>query len=155
MNVANFQKLKALILEEPNRFIMHAYHLSDADKNVCGVNWGVVLPDGQTRPPCGTVACLCGWANMLQDQEVGRTPGYMGDEKRAANWLGISTTCDRWSISRTSVFHEDFWPEPFKTKYRRAKDATERARVAADYIDWLCSQETPDSPPAFEPVSCF
>ncbi len=152
MNIERLQRIKALILEEPRRLIMEGYHFGGVKENKWDEEqWLEELAESFGKrqkatpaliPPCGTAACICGWANILEMQDKGlKLQCDMGDETAAAAWLGISPAWTREEPSRRDVFHVDYWPQDFKARYEKAANPQQRAQAAADYIDFLCAQE--------------
>lgn len=79
----------------------------------------------KTVPPCGTAACIAGWANLL-------TGGMEeGDHFRAADVLGLDREM-AWN-----VFGADSWPDHFWTQFRKARYPKVRAKIAAARIEHL------------------
>lgn len=79
----------------------------------------------QQFAPCGTAACIAGWANILS----GHNPAT--DSDAAAVFIGIENEY-KWSL-----FQVCDWPEQFRLKYYSAKLPRERAKIAAARIDHL------------------
>lgn len=145
VNVAEFQRVKQHILEEPRRFNM--------------AEWGKFLEDkdrdwfGDKFPPCGTVACIAGWTNVLNQDSLEDLDCFsFGDDVRAARLLGIDGKLEAGDVRvdpefqngyytryrRRYVFFVEYWAKPWRTRYEQAKTPQERVEVAASYIDWLC-----------------
>lgn len=122
MNIRRLRKLAKFVRTNPSRY----------DQN----QW------------CGTKACLAGHAAILagiKDAEIfngarseGRrlSSGTLIDTK-AAIWLGINDAeADRLFDTVSSVpMSRDAWPQRFCERYRRARTAKTRAKVAADRIE--------------------
>lgn len=133
LNVRLLRRIKRHILAEPKRFQMDASVLvaktqKEWMKEIVWAN-----DASKIRPPCGTAACIAGWADVLtngipDDFELG------GVRHRAATALGVDA-----GISWTShpLFYARNWPEPFASKYSNAKRPSTRAKIAADRIDHL------------------
>lgn len=124
VNIELFQEIKRLILEEPLRFDMY--------------EWGYVYPAEERHvglPPCGTTACIAGWASAAT---------WMGKGGKLADWkfqsiheAGLLLGLRDRSVE-DAVFYVQHWPANFRERYDAANLRTEAAQVAADYIDWIC-----------------
>jgi hypothetical protein len=117
-----FSRVRNHILEEPRRYEQTSF--------------------GQRVPaevsPCGTQACILGWAVILD----GRLPMdanfddgdiYFSVEKEGREALGLTR-------DEADAIAYGGWPEPFKSRYRNAtyEESTETpAQVAADYLDHI------------------
>jgi hypothetical protein len=88
LNVRLLRRIKKHILEEPRRFWM---------------GWWVVpnVP-GQHPAPCGTTACIAGWAAILGKR---REPNYHNGRRA----LRLNER------QANSLFFSHNWPEPFST----------------------------------------
>ncbi len=87
--------------------------------------------DFDIQRDCGTVCCICGWINLLQD---GKSCDY-ANTIRARTLLGLDP---RDFDSTNSIFYADDWPEPFRSQYDEVRDEPDkRVGVAAAYIDYL------------------
>ncbi|HLL74864.1 MAG TPA: hypothetical protein VK421_06330 [Pyrinomonadaceae bacterium] len=75
---------------------------------------------------CCTRACIGGWADMLEGDDV-RKPGDV-DLDRAAEKLGFN---DRQAVT---VFYGD-WPKEFEAAWKDSTPRDVAARLAADYIN--------------------
>jgi hypothetical protein len=106
------------------------------------------------RSPCGTVACIGGWADILSaknDEDRQRRMRGMVNLDRAADELGLNGTdfYNEYSADiqteRAVLFTGDpdeHWPEPFRQQYWDAEgdsDPTAVARVAVAYLDHIIS----------------
>lgn len=124
VNVDLFQKVKEKILEEPRRFDMSV--------------WGnhVPLLPPETYPPCGTVACIAGWALLLESGAEAKGFDFCSPVK-AAKVLALPLE------RRGEVFHAERWPDSFRARYQVAANPAEQAQVAADFIDYICGIDKP------------
>lgn len=101
------------------------------------------------RSPCGTVACIGGWADILsapnESARRHRMNGHV-DLDRAANTLGLSGT-EFWTeyaedtrTERAVLFTGDpdeHWPEPFAAQFLEADTPSQIAQVAVAYLDHI------------------
>lgn len=133
INVKLLRRVKALILEEPRRLDMGTW-AHPADKRV------QVEAD---RPPCGTVACIAGWAVIDDFVKVnGRMPDrdeieeiYETADRKAAELLSLrQDQADRLFDTPTGGGFDE-WPEDLAEAYVNATSPKERARVAAKRIE--------------------
>lgn len=127
INKELLQKVRDHILEEPRRYNQETYFTEETDA------------------PCGTAACIAGWAVLLGQGEPSRAPCPCDDSdcmglpmwrRDAVGLLGLNQM-EASVLFNASAYH---WPEPFRTRFQMAsavEDAVERARAAADYIDWI------------------
>ena len=136
LNVKLLRKIKAHILEEPRRFFMEWYvatgrpgarrftsrHADAAD-----------LP--KTVPPCGTAACIAGWAILLSEKKKADELdyNYSGDTVDiASDLIGLP-----FGYYPRQLFNNHGWPEPFSSQYKNAKTPRARAKIAAERIEHL------------------
>lgn len=101
----------------------------------------------RTEPaaPCGTAACIAGWAVTLSGEPLTETANRcVCDDplclrgtsvaEDARRLLGLlpeeASVLFRAAPART-------WPEPFGTLYGLAKSPQARAEVAASYLNWI------------------
>lgn len=115
LNIKLLRKIQKHISEEPLRFFME---------------WAIARKEGneegfasdnstyQKFAPCGTAACIAGWANILTK---GENPS---DFRRARLKLGLDPRLD---LSYNYVFDVPGWPEQFRKLYERAKTPKTRA----------------------------
>lgn len=124
INVELLEQVKAHILAEPRR-----YHQA-------------VIGTESERSPCGTAACLFGWAGFLSGevtlQELARIGRYDGEDfmDRVQQHLGFNDA----EADIVACRYGERWPEPFKTRFSVAEsdgDKAGQARAAADYIDHI------------------
>lgn len=149
INVELLQRVKAHILEEPRRIGM-GHWLQRA-------GYGVVLKDdyesplpSALHPPCGTVACIGGWAHCFQRiSEMERRqsggcsnpaalqcilafgqPSIRGERLPYSNLLGLDED------QALRLFHVCHWPDEFRKRMEMLTSGTpEYAQVVADRID--------------------
>jgi hypothetical protein len=97
------------------------------------------------RSPCGTAACIGGWADILSAPNKAERDKRMGGEvdlNRAARELGLKGR-DFYGELRTEravLFDgrpEKRWPKPFSDQWRRARTKAGRAAVAVAYLDHI------------------
>lgn len=133
LNVALLQKVKAHILEEPNRFAMEDFWLSGGCL-LAAIEGKEIRP--RKIPACGTVACIAGWACLLKG-----IPTRDICHTRAAKLLRIPFNSGQGGSY--SLFYSDSWPYKFRDKYNAARTAEQQTKVAAAYIDWFCKEYGP------------
>jgi hypothetical protein len=87
--------------------------------------------------PCGTAACIGGWADILSGR--GSLKWARVDLDRAAESLGL--TGENWvseyRTERAVLFDpspEHAWPSPFNSQWEKAKTQRGQARVAIRYL---------------------
>jgi len=135
MNKELLLRVKAHILEEPRRLNMSNW-IQDArvgslvhdayESNRVGQFAKHALTENEA-PPCGTVACLAGWACVLSGH-----PAESGDWLSERGGLFLDLTEDQKS--------ELFWPESWGghsayLEYKTCGNAEQRAQVVARVID--------------------
>jgi hypothetical protein len=120
INTELLARVRAHILEEPRRFRMERYVATPGYYD---------LPAEQS-PPCGTVACIAGWAVAITDglNSITGPDAYGKIEGRALELLGLE---------ESSLFYHTCWPDEFCDRYENARTPQERAEVAADYINHI------------------
>jgi hypothetical protein len=130
MNVELLQRVKQHILEEPRRLDMDDWaHTSN-------------------EAPCGTQACIAGWACVLTGKATLNPRGYytFGDplsdsyvspSRVGGQALGLTPDeADRLFYAYGAEEEEDYgWPNEYRLRYERATDAKEKAIATADRID--------------------
>lgn len=125
VNKTLFRAIRNHILEEPRRY-----------------NQGVAIEKVTKRTsPCGTQACLLGWAVILSGKKPEVRPCACGNPACTFN---IETTYELGArVLRLTerqalrVYSDGEWPDKFQEPMNRAGNATERARAAADYINYI------------------
>lgn len=136
LNVKLLRKIQKHITEEPRRFIMHNSVVTNNS-----VVTKMAFPDGRFEndaggfeefAPCGTAACIAGWANILTG--VSADSLEAGSRVRAAEKIGVDPGV---SWSSHSLFYDAAWPKPFSTRYARANTQQERAKIASERIEHL------------------
>lgn len=122
MNTKLLRKVAKHIAEEPRRLEME-YMTTPLSK---------ITP--KDRPPCGTVACIAGWALILTKEARYANTNFPVDESgdevcadAAENLLGIS--------DGQKLFYVNDWPNPFRDLYVAAKTPRGRASAAAARIE--------------------
>lgn len=94
MNVELLRKIEAHILEEPKRFIMSQYIVEKSSDR----------PDvnGRDFAPCGTAACIAGWACLLNNVHPSDIGSASAGRLLELNW-----------DQRDRLFEPSFWPKEF------------------------------------------
>lgn len=122
MNVELLKKVKAAILAEPRQFVMSTW-FTRLDPNI---------------PNCGTAACIAGWALAIAWRETPATARHRTDHRdfevdiAARHVLGLN------ECEASDLFFTLSWPNQFRHAWEAVTDNPEkRARVAADYIDYV------------------
>jgi len=117
MNVELLEKVKQHILEEPRRLVMGRVKLEGEPGTTPKPNSlmpiyaaGNTYESKQKFPDCGTMACIMGWARIL--------------DPVAARDGGFGRLCDAST-----------WPKRFRNRYAKAKTPIMRAKIAAARID--------------------
>lgn len=129
LNVRLLRKIQRHITAEPRRL-----HMED---------WGGTPEDCMRfrvgdEPPCGTVACIGGWAHFLTDPSA-HTARQMPDAMKGAEAIGVEWGDDLGDEigdgSADRLFYLDAWPAKFRRLYGRAKSPRQRAKVTCARID--------------------
>lgn len=121
MNVELFEKIKTHVREEPKRLYMGDWvmrKLPSLDDN---------RPD--FFPECGTVACMAGWAVLLNTP---LDPLYVRSylvESQARKALDID------GEQASGLFYVGNWPKEFLRAYTGTEDRKERAEIFCSRID--------------------
>lgn len=135
MNVELLRKVQAEILKEPRRFRMDKWVNLDA----VGV--------GDSDPPCGTAACIGGYAVILAQGEVDHVEDW---KKRAEDLWGhggsFAGVTARQQLELTSqeaerLFYINGWPDEYANQYVGTINPAKRARIACDRIDHFIKTE--------------
>ena len=131
LNVRLLRRIQRHILEEPRRFQMDA-EIIQAKTQHQWLNCITFFSRdaSKTMPPCGTAACIAGWANILSDIQLRGREG----RNSAADLLGIEAG-NSWC--HHPLFFARNWPEPYATRYKNAKTPKLRAKIAAARIEHL------------------
>lgn len=123
MNVGLLRKIQKHIIQEPRRLDMNVIrHFVD--------------PKGKENPPCGTVGCIAGWANVLSGNYE-KFDYYIGLSE-AASTLGLDLGQRERLFTEPILYNDrdiDGWPEKYAVRYLKAKTANERARATSDRIE--------------------
>ncbi len=120
LNVELLERVAKTIVENPDRFAMETW-----------------------IGPCGTTACIGGWAISLEMGE-GRS---LAEVKKAVSDFSIMHQAARvifgpeaGTYTGVHLFGLSSWPENFKNAYIEAPTSGIRAKVAADYIHYFIEQ---------------
>lgn len=126
MNIELLNKVKAHILEEPKRLDMS------------------VILRRAPRNACGTAGCVDGWAQVLSNcAALGSLVFFDGDYVKGRELLGLTQEeAERLFSDPKDGYDEDHveyaengWPEEFIDRYRKARNASQRAIVTVERID--------------------
>lgn len=133
LNVRLLRRIQKHILEEPRRFMMVASNFVATTQEQWHCFRRHLFSDAsEIMTPCGTAACIAGWANILTG--VNPRSFKAGDPQRAAVQIGI-TPSPLWS--KSNLFVIENWPEPFCSRYKKAKTSRVRVKIACKRIDHL------------------
>lgn len=123
MNVPLLRKVQAAILEEPKRLDMGS--------------WAYRTDHVDNGPKCGTVACIAGWAIILnKTDKPARFSLFVHDS---------SDTCDiamgLLGLKDDNLFFEDYWPAKFFEPLLVMRPGSRGyAQVVSDYIDHFIAE---------------
>ena len=121
MNIALLRKIQNHILEEPLRLKMEIWNRSH--NKDCDIEYflrAIERQDESKIPPCGTVACIAGWGEILSNS-YGRM---------------YKVIFDITNQECTTLFYLDRWPEKFREAYKKTRDGSlNRAKVTCARID--------------------
>ncbi len=132
LNVRLLRRIQKHILKEPRRFFMEGVMVKFKNQKQWDEATMIHSDLSPIMPPCGTAACIAGWANILS----GRGSKNLSV---AAKTLGLS---EEYDFSGTTcpadrVFAVMEWPQPFQDQYEQAKTPRRRARIATNRIEHL------------------
>lgn len=132
LNVKLLRRIKRHILAEPKRFLMTCTVLKARSQAEWKHELDMKSADdaSKVRPPCGTAACIAGWAGLFTNC---RYQGY-SLLNHAARVLGVEQTP---SWAGHTLFSSCAWPHPFASRYIQAKSPARRAKIAAERIEHL------------------
>jgi hypothetical protein len=147
MNVELLLKVKETILTEPRKFIMGDWAINiEGWRKTRPGDVPLELPDAE-YPPCGTVACISGWATIIS--RYGGDPNKLFEERGVSNpWLEEDgqEALDLSDREALRLFFESNWPTQFSDRWETARTQQERAQVAADRIDFFIATHGTDDP---------
>lgn len=135
MNKPLLLKVKAHILEMPERFIMGRWQLqgipgADVESLNCSV-------DRQRKMPgCGTVACIAGWTVLLAHKK--RAAMRYGFSKTAEELLGLREDDAR------KLFNVEHWSAHYRNLWIKTQSLSKRAAIAARVIDRFIRKHATD-----------
>ena len=90
------------------------------------------------KAPCGTAACIAGWACFLGGEksleQLRRNPKSVAGI--GVKLLGLFKSRDGWVADETGMFdgYADSWPHPFDKRYQEARSPRAGARAAISYL---------------------
>lgn len=119
LNIKMLKRIKKQILKNPESFDMY----------------NTINKEG-----CQTVGCIAGWACIFdardKHKKVPSKPSSIEDFNdilnKARNILGLTNDF---------LFFVENWNERFERLYNSTYCFKEKAKVAADYIDYVCNKE--------------
>lgn len=130
VNIKRLREIKKQILAEPSQFDMTVYF------------------SAKPTSTCGTASCIAGWALWLYAKNFQKSlkinvlghlysdyPEHISFKNLAAKLLGLTY------LQAERIFFSNQWPLKFYRKYRLALTDEDKAKVAAEYIDYLIKRE--------------
>jgi hypothetical protein len=131
LNVRLLRRIQKHILKEPRRFFMDWYYEHQDNAAEWREKAEEVYEDlSKTPPKCKTAACIAGWACVLTRKQK--------QAEKSCDWAGIAQRELGLDIfSRSALFLDNEWPDPFSHQYRKAKTPKQRAQIACARIDYL------------------
>ena len=133
MNTKKLLRVKASILKHPGQFVMHSY-------------FSKLNSLGKPATKCGTAACIAGWAianeykdKTLKEVTTGDWRYLIEPSDKAVQILDISYP------ESYRLFNQDNWPDEFKYAWWKAKTAEQKAKVAAERIDFFIKTNGKDN----------
>lgn len=151
MNIELLQRVRQHILDEPRRLNMGTW-VSTVGKTVPAFA-GVYGRDEADLPPCGTVACVAGWAVLLS-RFNGKPEEYAAFIRERPSLFpdGLTSSIGQEELGLSpsqmeTLFYVGRWPERFRVAHEQAEengDYQAMAQITADRIDYLI--EEPDAP---------
>lgn len=131
MKTRLLRKIQAHLAEEPKRYVQDYEHITSTE------TLERVSLNG--APPCGTMACIGGWACVLSGDS---SPSYH-TMRKAQEYLGLDPEQADRLFSGVSVSEGDIrivysgtrWPKKFASAYAKAKTQRGRVAVAIRRID--------------------
>lgn len=137
MNKELLLRVKAHILEEPRRLNMSNW-IQNAEAGLCvsyefeSGELDIHTLSKDEVPPCGTVACIAGWACLLSDKKV-------------RNYSAESTAIRSLNITfgqSEKLFFPYGWPNKADyEEYQSCGNAEQRAQIVARVIDGFIATE--------------
>ncbi len=127
-------KVREAILAEPARMRMSSWKIPPyMQEDIVSLGLHAMVP------PCGTVACIAGWAVELGRKNPNRI--RLGIEESASNLLGW-----RMGDGDCPLYFYDMWPRGLKWRLLDSKSGTpEYANVVAAAIDrWIEVEGNPE-----------
>ena len=133
MNTEKLLAAKANILKHPSQFVMHSYFskLNSLEKPATG---------------CGTASCIAGWviANEYKDKTLKEVASddwriLIEPSHRAVQILDINYP------ESYRLFNLSNWPAEFQEAWDAAKTAKQKAKVAAERIDFFIKTNGKDN----------
>jgi hypothetical protein len=118
MNIELFRRIQSHILEDPKRVVMDCWRGQDED--------------------CGTVACIAGWACILE----GNKARNFDIPEEAEKLLGIDGIIveylGHFYPLRDFLYYPCGWTGPIRDRYMHTKyGSPELAQAVSDYIDYF------------------
>lgn len=88
--------------------------------------------------PCGTAACIGGWAYLLSGKKVTKKVTMLNVLNEASELLGLNADALDWEDGDAcrvfAVDPDETWPEPFASDWQSAEGREEQAAVAVRYL---------------------
>lgn len=125
MNTKLLRRIAKHITEEPRRLDMSGFYYKPRRSFV--LDHSAPKVPCYDPAPCGTAACIAGWAVGLELGDVAAMSTAI--RPRAEKLLGIDF------IQSSRLFFVEYWPKNLSQKYERAATVAEKAKVAVTRIN--------------------
>lgn len=125
MNIDLLTRVRDHILERPRRFTMGHWIQRKTEHTRRYVG-----DDGRLErfAPCGTAACIAGWACVLENDADTRFHN-LSSSKRGRELLGLNAG------QATELFFVSDWPRHYRQAFLKSRGMAERALIASRRIN--------------------
>jgi len=121
-------RAKACILADPSQFNMYDYQ-NEFDE----------------ESSCGTTACIAGWIVYNEYPKYRSADKLSIDPCEFPDGMYFEVLAEdavrSSNLGIHSLFHEGNWPEKYYKRFQKAKTRKEKAKIAAEVIDYFIESE--------------